>query len=57
VSDGRGQQPGTSSRRRYRVAGSGDYAAAVAKGAQSGDPDDHIADLAAGYALGALEPA
>lgn len=55
MSDGRGQQPGTSSRRRYRVAGSGDYAAAVAQGAQSGDPDDHIADLAAGYALGALE--
>lgn len=62
MSDGRGTQPGAGGggRRRYRVAGSGDWAATVASGAaQPVDPAGagHVADLVPGYVLGALEPA
>lgn len=56
MSDGRGQQAGSGGRRRYRVAGSGDWAAGLSPEARIGDGgDDHVADLAAGYVLDALE--
>lgn len=56
MSEGRGQQskPASGERRRYRVAGSGEWAAACTR---PDDPaaGDHIDDLAAGYALDALD--
>lgn len=60
VSDGVGQQgrAGGSGRRRYRVAGSGDWAAEVASRdlvADEGAAGEHVTDLVAGYALDALD--
>lgn len=58
MSDGRGQQSGAGGRRRYRVAGSGDWAAEATRGERDGGGSGgHVDDLVAGYALGALEPA